>query len=279
MFGRSARTPLIAPTRGGGRGGGGYPDADAVDCSAQYGIYSWCKGGTWISPRRFAYRNCTDFVAWFLDLTWGSFGFPAGTGNAADWRAYAGNAGLSITGVPSVGDVAWWGSEVAGGFGHVGIVTAVASNGSVSIAEYNGDGHGDYDIRPNMRADAYLHPRSGGGAPGGGGAGSGGGGSGSGGGPGAPGGPPSREYVWGHASDNGIYEDIWNGSAWSGFNLLAPNLGGDPVVVGTGTGQEVWARGTNGEFYENIWNGSSWGGFQALSSETFQGDPVVQGVN
>ena len=36
-------------------------------------------------------------------------------------------------------------------------MTAVNGNGTVSIAEYNGDAQGDYDIRPNMRAEAYLH--------------------------------------------------------------------------------------------------------------------------
>jgi surface antigen len=156
---RHSRTaPATSPQLVGGRGGGGYPDDDAVDCARKYGIYSWCKNDKWLSPRGFAYRNCTDFVAWFLGLTWSSFHFPNGKGNAADWKAYAANAGLSVASSPTVGDVAWWGSERAGGFGHVGVVTAVANNGTVSIAEYNGDAHGNYDIRPNVRADGYLHP-------------------------------------------------------------------------------------------------------------------------
>ncbi len=46
---------------------GNYPDADAVDCSSKFGKYSWCKNGTWASPRGFAYRNCTDYVAWRLE--------------------------------------------------------------------------------------------------------------------------------------------------------------------------------------------------------------------
>jgi hypothetical protein len=89
------------------------------------------------------------------------------------------------------------------------------------------------------------------------------------------GGPPHVEYVWGQGTDNGIYEDIWNGSSWGGFHLLAPNLGGNPVVVGTGYGQQVWARGTNGAYYEDIWSGSSWSGFNALAPNTFTGDPVI----
>jgi surface antigen len=161
----SKTAPATSTQLVGGRGGGGYPDDDATDCSAKFGIYSWCKGGKWLSPRGFAYRNCTDFVAWFLGLTWSSFHFPTDKGNAADWKDYAANAGLSVTSSPSVGDVAWWGQEVGGGFGHVAVVTAVAGNGTVSIAEYNGDAHGNYDIRPNVRADAYLHPGSSSGPP------------------------------------------------------------------------------------------------------------------
>jgi hypothetical protein len=42
---------------------GGYPDDNAGDCSKRLGIYSWCKGGTWPSPRGFGYQNCTDFAA------------------------------------------------------------------------------------------------------------------------------------------------------------------------------------------------------------------------
>lgn len=150
-----------------GRGGGGYPDAGAL-CkwtgkpTGSCYEYDWGypqSGGRWslISSRGFYYRNCTDFVAWFTGLNWSSFGFPAGKGNAADWEAYAGKAGLQVTSNPSVGDIAWWGREKAGGFGHVAIVTAVNANHTVTIAEYNGDGEGDYDLRPNVSADAYLH--------------------------------------------------------------------------------------------------------------------------
>lgn len=150
-----------------GKGGGGYPDAGAL-CkwtgrpTGYCAEYEWGyrkASGRWqvISSRGFNYRNCTDFVAWFLGISWSSFRFPAGQGNASDWEAYAANAGLEVTHSPSVGDVAWWGRERAQGFGHVAIVTAVNSNGTVTIAEYNGDGEGDYDLRPNVVADAYLH--------------------------------------------------------------------------------------------------------------------------
>jgi surface antigen len=164
----STRTPPgPSGVSSGGKGGGGYPDAGAL-CkwtgrpTGYCAEYEWGyrqASGRWqvISGRGFNYRNCTDFVAWFLGVGWSSFRFPAGRGNASDWAAYAGNAGLKVVHSPTVGDVAWWGRERAHGFGHVAIVTAVNSNGTVTIAEYNGDGEGDYDLRPNVVADAYLH--------------------------------------------------------------------------------------------------------------------------
>ena len=160
------RPPGLSGHRSGRKGGGGYPD-DGARCkwTGRRGgscyDYDWgyLHGGSWqlISPRGFAYRNCTDFAAWYMGLSWSSFHFPAGKGNAADWKAYAGNAGLQVTSHPSVGDIAWWGSEKASGYGHVAIVTAVQAGDEVTVAQYNGLGRGDYSLRPNVRADAYLH--------------------------------------------------------------------------------------------------------------------------
>jgi hypothetical protein len=158
---------------GGQTTGDDYPYRGATDCSRQFGQYSWCidengngrfDGGEDISPRGFAYKNCTDFVAFRTNVSWSSFGFPAGKGNAVDWRAYAGNAGFNVTASPSVGDIAWWGASTNSGFGHVAVVTAVASNGTVSVEEYNQPGDGTYrgpgaNGRSNLRADAYLHRR------------------------------------------------------------------------------------------------------------------------
>jgi surface antigen len=150
-----------------GKGGGGYPDDGALCAhtgarNGRCSDYDWgyrLSNGSWklLSGRGFAYRNCTDFVAWDLGLAWSSFRFPAGKGNAVDWRAYAGNAGLRVSSAASVGDIAWWGGEVGGGFGHVAVVIAVAGDGSTTVAEYNHDAAGDFDTRGGVRADAYLH--------------------------------------------------------------------------------------------------------------------------
>src|SRR5947209_19066140 len=60
-----------------------------------------------LSPLGFDYRNCTDFVAWRLNkqqgvtaspwaFTWSTLGFPAGKGNAVDWKSYAAAAGYTV---------------------------------------------------------------------------------------------------------------------------------------------------------------------------------------
>ena len=134
---------------------GGYPDADAVDCSATYGKYSWCKNGTWASPRRFAYRNCTDFVSWRLGISW-ELAESGGTAHAYAWRQGWIDAGRSVGTTPRVGAIAWWGTSRGGGYGHVAVVVAVNADGSARVEQYNGDGTGTYSV-VNTRAEAYLY--------------------------------------------------------------------------------------------------------------------------
>lgn len=124
--------------------GDGYPHDNAVDCSAQYGIYSWCLGGTWLSGRGYAYRNCTDYVAWKLE----SLGVPTSKtrnlGNASTWGTNASARGVTVNGTPAAGSVAI-NTTAAGGLGHVAYVASV--NGSnITIYEYNGGGTGEFSI-------------------------------------------------------------------------------------------------------------------------------------
>jgi hypothetical protein len=136
----------------------GYPYANAVDCSATYGIYSWCLNGTWLDPTYggYAYRNCTDYVAWYLVTQEGlTVADVRGLGNAYQWKSNA--AGKNYTGGEAqVGAVAWWGTEVGDGYGHVAIVTQVNSNGTVDIAEYNEAGTGVFSIQSNVTPDGYI---------------------------------------------------------------------------------------------------------------------------
>ncbi|HEU5002407.1 MAG TPA: CHAP domain-containing protein [Actinomycetota bacterium] len=170
--------PLVTPTPAAQADTGGYPAA-SMPCEWSPQATSgpagteWCDDFDWgpipstlvagqetvdepstISPRGFGYRNCTDYVAYVL-------GFTASLvhGNAAQWKAQV--APADITRYPTVGAVAWWGTEVDAGLGHVGVVLAVQGNGAAVIGEYNARLDGTYDTRVlSPRAvDAFLHIR------------------------------------------------------------------------------------------------------------------------
>lgn len=140
----------------------------------------WCQGFDWgpvpstlfagqesidahttISPRGFGYRNCTDYVAVKL-------GFDSRTvhGNASQWKDQLPPA--NVTNYPTIGAVAWWGTEVDDGLGHVAVVLSLNSDGSAVVGEYNNFQDGTYDTRtiPSRGADVFLHIRDQG-APGG----------------------------------------------------------------------------------------------------------------
>jgi surface antigen len=124
---------------------------NAVNCSAQFGAYSWCVGspnakGVWpkkadLSSRGYGYRNCTDYVAWEIQQVYG-ITLPSSLGNANTWGPRLKAKGYTYDSAPEVGDIAAWNTG-GGGFGHVAYVYAVA--GSVaSLAEYNYAGTGAF---------------------------------------------------------------------------------------------------------------------------------------
>ncbi len=136
---------------------GGYPDADAVDCRSTFGIYSWCKNGDWYHPtRRFAYRNCTDYVSWRIGRDWGDIQ-SGGSGHAKYWRQGWIDRGRTVSTTPKIGAVAWWGATADNEFGHVAYVIAVNGNGTVRVAEYNKNGTGLYGERDSVVAPYYLY--------------------------------------------------------------------------------------------------------------------------
>lgn len=121
-----------------------------------------------LSPLKFAYRNCTDFVAWRLNkqegvtsspwsFTWGTLGFAAGKGNAADWKDAAVADGYTVNNTAAVGAVAWWGSERASGLGHVAIVSSVNGDGTSNIEQYNAAFDNNYSTQNSVTPDAYIH--------------------------------------------------------------------------------------------------------------------------
>jgi surface antigen len=148
---------------------GSYPAANAIcrhtgsasgNCiNYDWGYWrssSWFDYGTGhtLNSRDFAYRNCTDYAAWRVgSLTWHSFGFPNGVGNAKDWATppYYAHAGFTRSTTPHLGDLAVW---TTGTFGHVGVV--VTLNPTV-IEDYNKAGTGADALRVDNTANYYLH--------------------------------------------------------------------------------------------------------------------------
>ena len=119
-----------------------------------------------------------SYVAWRLSTA----GQPIsntrdGWGSALTWDSAARRLGFSVTGTPSVGAVAQWdahessaayapgasapgGTFTAGGYGHVGYVTAIYPDGSVQVAQYNAQGDRAFSSL-RLRAPRYLHVGSG----------------------------------------------------------------------------------------------------------------------
>lgn len=141
-------TPASADT-------GGYPDSDASDCSATYGQYSWCKGGTWLSSRSYGYRNCTDWVAWRLAGLSVSASTYKYLGNANQWPGRV--SGVTVNTTPTKGAAA---VKTTGTFGHIAFVESV-SGGNITVSEYNRAGTGLYGTRTgtpaNLGFTQFIH--------------------------------------------------------------------------------------------------------------------------
>lgn len=133
----------------------------AVDCAD-----GWCVNGRWYSSYKFAYRNCTDFVAWRLNSANGvnftnQYANVPYWGNAKDWWTAALTDSAKAQGVraddtPVIGAIAWQGT---GKFGHVAWVADVVG-GNVTIEEYNVNWSGAYRARTVSASQfRYIHVR------------------------------------------------------------------------------------------------------------------------
>lgn len=124
--------------------------------------------GGGLSPLRYYYRECVDFVAWRLNrdagvatapwkYTWANL-TPLG-GDAKDWKRNWISHGWTVSSKPVPGSVAWWANS-SSGLGHVAYVQAVNDNGTVALEEYNWTRKHVYGTRTISAADpnAYLYP-------------------------------------------------------------------------------------------------------------------------
>lgn len=116
--------------------------------------------GGGLSPLRYDYRECVDFVAWRLNVadgvtsspfTWDWSTLPPGSGNASQWKQAWIKAGLPTGPTPSVGSVAWF-----AGANHVAFVSGILDDGYVLVEEYNWNNDHGYSRRIIAPGDAYY---------------------------------------------------------------------------------------------------------------------------
>ena len=115
-----------------------------------------------LSPLRYIYRECVDFVVWRMNRDAGSTSAPfkytwgyltPNGGNARDFKAAWLAHGWPTSNSPVAGDVAWWGNN------HVAYVKAVNADGTVALEEYNYVRY-TYSERtiPASQVDLFLSP-------------------------------------------------------------------------------------------------------------------------
>lgn len=121
-----------------------------------------------VDPWQFYNRECTSFVAWRLNsennVAFTDFFEGAHWGNASNWKNAASSLGIPVDNNASRGAVAWWAAGSAGSSrGHVAWVET-ASDGAITIEEYNYLHEGFYDTRTisdtsSMWPTGFIHIR------------------------------------------------------------------------------------------------------------------------
>lgn len=118
----------------------------------------------------FTTRQCVSFVAWRLAQRGHPISNAQGWGGAYRWDNVAYSRHVGISSRPKVGAVAQWnpyersayyssagiGTFQAGGYGHVAFVSAVYSDGSVRVEQYNVAGTRSYSVM-RVKAPRYLY--------------------------------------------------------------------------------------------------------------------------
>ncbi|MCM3655855.1 CHAP domain-containing protein [Agromyces mediolanus] len=116
--------------------------------------------GGGLSPLRYYYRECVDFVAWRLNRDAGVTSAPwkwdwsnLASGSAYAWADAWAEKGWPTSSTPVVGAVAWF------PYNHVAYVQSINGDGSVNLEEYNQNSDHSYHRRTIPAGEAlYLYP-------------------------------------------------------------------------------------------------------------------------
>lgn len=112
--------------------------------------------GVYIADKwSFYMSECTGYAAWYwnekLGKSWYRGDGSTGTGDARNWPTLAINQGYSVSQTPRVGAIISWRSSYSGDpHGHVAIVEAVNSDGTINVSEYNYSYNHDGDTRSHI---------------------------------------------------------------------------------------------------------------------------------
>jgi surface antigen len=116
------------------------------------GSYSAVANYNGVDPWGFYWGQCVSYAAWKVRTTtsWSNFqNYTNGVhfGNAVNWGYAARQIGVRVDTHPSVGSVAW---RTSGSAGHVAWVTAVHSDGTIDVSEYNYLVSSGFDTRSHV---------------------------------------------------------------------------------------------------------------------------------
>jgi hypothetical protein len=79
----------------------------------------------------------------------------------------------------------------------------------------------------------------------------------------------TSEDAFVRGTDNGIWQNHWNGTSWGGWSSLGGGISADPGAVAQGTSRvDIYVRGTDNHMYTRSWNGASWSPWALLAPGT-----------
>jgi surface antigen len=121
------------------------------------GNYPWQAQDGWVSDGHGYWQGeCVSFVAWAVRTDGRPHTkSPDKLGNASAWT------GAYVDATPHVGDAAQWDSNThgAGSAGHIAYVTAVNSDGTITVNEYNWGNFHRLNVRSFVPGSAYSANR------------------------------------------------------------------------------------------------------------------------
>ncbi len=104
----------------------------------------------------FLTRQCTSYAAWKWNVVYGRpfENTRPGSGSAWNWPQLAHDQGYRVLDKPQVSAIVSWNRSASMPYGHVAIVEAVNSDGTINVSEYNWEKY-SFSIRNNVQYWQY----------------------------------------------------------------------------------------------------------------------------